>query len=350
MTTFAEGVAVRVFKLSADDIAMIDEIVVELSRQFDTVESEEFQRMAQIYADELPRNLRIAFNDYRSTERDGAFLLSGLPVDDAEIGPTPAHWANKPEPSPSLRQDIAFYLLASLLGEPIAWATQQDGYVMHDILPIKGHEKEQIGSGSEELLTWHTEDAYHPLRTDYLGLMCLRNPDGAETTMADVADVRLDDVTRKVLSEQRFVIMPDHSHRAANRGSEAYDDPKVAELIARSHDMVEQALLSPEPVAVLFGSPDDPYLRLDPHFMGEHDAVEREALETIGAKLDDALIGVVLQPGDVCFIDNYRMVHGRKPFRARFDGTDRWLRRLNVARDLRKSRQFRISADSRVIY
>jgi hypothetical protein len=44
------------------------------------------------------------------------------------------------------------------------------------------------------------------------------------------------------------------------------------------------------------------------------------------------------------------MVHGRKPFRARFDGTDRWLRRLNVAVDLRKSRKFRLTADSRVIY
>jgi hypothetical protein len=42
-------------------------------------------------------------------------------------------------------------------------------------------------------------------------------------------------------------------------------------------------------------------------------------------------------------------VHGRKPFRARFDGADRWLKRLNVARDLRKSRAVRQHADARTI-
>lgn len=60
--------------------------------------------------------------------------------------------------------------------------------------------------------------------------------------------------------------------------------------------------------------------------------------------------GVVLTPGDICFLDNYQVVHGRKPFQARFDGTDRWLRRLNIARDLRRSREYRLSADSRVVH
>jgi alpha-ketoglutarate-dependent taurine dioxygenase len=58
----------------------------------------------------------------------------------------------------------------------------------------------------------------------------------------------------------------------------------------------------------------------------------------------------VLEPGDFCFIDNFQAVHGRKPFKARFDGTDRWLRRINVVRDLRKSRDSRLSAAGRVLY
>ena len=62
------------------------------------------------------------------------------------------------------------------------------------------------------------------------------------------------------------------------------------------------------------------------------------------------MTGIALTPGDICVIDNYKAVHGRKPFRARFDGTDRWLRRLNMARDLRRSREFRLDARSRVIY
>ena len=80
--------------------------------------------------------------------------------------------------------------------------------------------------------------------------------------------------------------------------------------------------------------------------------VESKNVPTIGVgeAIDVAMKEVVLKPGDAVFVDNYRMVHGRKPFKARFDGTDRWLRRLNVARDLRKSRDSRPSARSRVIY
>jgi alpha-ketoglutarate-dependent taurine dioxygenase len=65
--------------------------------------------------------------------------------------------------------------------------------------------------------------------------------------------------------------------------------------------------------------------------------------------IDESLTDLVLQAGDICFIDNYRAVHGRRPFKARYDGTDRWLKRVNIARDLRKSRGLRVSNLSRVI-
>jgi alpha-ketoglutarate-dependent taurine dioxygenase len=56
-----------------------------------------------------------------------------------------------------------------------------------------------------------------------------------------------------------------------------------------------------------------------------------------------------LLPGECLFIDNYRAVHGRSSFKARFDRTDRWLKRINIARDLRKSRGVRKAPASRVI-
>ena len=59
---------------------------------------------------------------------------------------------------------------------------------------------------------------------------------------------------------------------------------------------------------------------------------------------------VRLQPGDVAFIDNYRAAHGRKSFRARYDGTDRWLKQLNITRNLRGSRGWRPAAGNRIIY
>jgi hypothetical protein len=61
-----------------------------------------------------------------------------------------------------------------------------------------------------------------------------------------------------------------------------------------------------------------------------------------------ALEDRAVEPGDIVFIDNFQAVHGRKPFRARYDGRDRWLKRISVVRDLRKSREPRLSAASRV--
>ena len=104
-------------------------------------------------------------------------------------------------------------------------------------------------------------------------------------------------------------------------------------------------------MAVLFGGDAAPYLRIDPFYMnGVQGDREQQALDSFAAALNSALSSVVLRPGDICFIDNYRAVHGRKAFRARFDANDRWLRRLNMTRDLRRSRSHRVSADSRVIY
>lgn len=338
-------------RLRDEDVAEIDKVVAEVVGRFSSVEDPEFHRESPLYAQELPRRLRQALVHYRMTEPAGVFLLRGLPVDDDALGPTPADWRADPTPGATLRHDVVFFLVGCLLGEPIGWATQQGGRVMHDVFPMRGHEHDQIGWGSEELLTWHTEDAFHPLRTDYLALMCLRNPDGVETTVADIRDVRLDEEVRDALAQERYRILPDDSHRPQNQVDGAPEDPVVADLRRRSLERVERAMRSPEPVAVLFGSPTDPYIRLDPHYMRDaQGAEEQRVLDAAIAAVDAVMGAVVLQPGDICFIDNYRVVHGRKPFRARFDGTDRWLRRLNITRDLRKSRHARETADSRVIY
>lgn len=58
---------------------------------------------------------------------------------------------------------------------------------------------------------------------------------------------------------------------------------------------------------------------------------------------------MVLRPGEVLVIDNYRAVHGRQGYPARFDGTDRWLKKMTVTGDLRRSRGQRAHPGSRII-
>lgn len=47
---------------------------------------------------------------------------------------------------------------------------------------------------------------------------------------------------------------------------------------------------------------------------------------------------VHLDAGEVLLFDNCRLVHGRAPFRPRYDGTDRWLRKAVATADLARTR------------
>lgn len=337
-------------ELSEADIAEIKALVDVLGERYGSVEDVEFVRDAVVLAHDLPRELRVQLNRFRLEEPDALCVVAGYPIDDVRIGPTPPHWKDCVHSRVTLAEDLFFYLCACLLGEPIAWATQQNGRLMHDVFPIKAHQYEQLGSGSEELLTWHTEDAFHPMRTDYVGLFCLRNHDGIETTYASADDLELDPETAEVLRRVAFPIRPDRSHLPENRVVDGVDT-ETQRLLERSYAWVMGLDENPAPIPVLFGHPDRPYLRLDPYFMEQPGtAQEVDALKTIITDIDQRIGGYALRPGEILFLDNYRAVHGRKSFTARFDGTDRWLKRLNVTRDLRKSRERRRRAHSRVIY
>jgi Fe(II)/alpha-ketoglutarate-dependent arginine beta-hydroxylase len=244
-------------------------------------------------------------------------------------------------------------LYASQLGDLFAWSTQQHGRVVHDLFPIAGDGRKQLGSGSDGLLWWHTEDAFHPHRCDYLGLFCLRNSNQVATTIgSNSAVASIDPRFVQILFESRFTILPDESHLEAQPpavpglGGDGSSDA----ALRRAYAKMQALNAKPPAVAALFGDPAAPYLRVDPFFMKALDDEAARALDALTRAIDEHLCDLVVQPGEACFIDNFRAVHGRRPFKANYDGTDRWLKRVNITRDVRKSRDCRLSSDARVVY
>lgn len=288
----------------------------------------------------LPGDLVDALSRFHDAEAAPVQVVRGLSVDDGAIGPTPSHWAAQRDPESTAREEFYFMLLAGVLGDPFGWATLQDGRLVGNVLPIRDQEKEQSGHGSADPLAWHTEDGFHPYRCDYLGLMTMRNDELVPTTVAwiDAHDIELGH--RHILFEPRFVIRPDNEH--LNQRRREHTDEVGPLSVDWEH---------PAPTAVLFGDHDRPYLRIDPYFMSAEpgDEAAAEALADIVARLERNLQPLPLEPGAVCFIDNYRAVHGRQAFRAHYDGRDRWLKKLVLARDLRKSRVARGEVDARVL-
>lgn len=302
---------------------------------------------AALLSDCLPLGLRSELRRLRTLESAAALLLRGFAVDDVALGPTPEHWRSVARDHLATREEAYAILVAGVLGDIFGWRTQQDGRIVHNVLPIREDEEEQLGSGSAEELWWHTEDAFHAHRADYIVLLCLRNPYGAVTTYATVDGAALSAEHKALLREPAYSILPDNSHLPRNNSASGETDDRSSQ----AYDSIVEMAAAPVLLPVLFGDPQDPYARLDPYFMRsfasqEHEAAFNELCSQLSARIEH----VVLEPGDLLILDNYRAVHGRKPFKARFDGTDRWLKRLNVARDLRPSRALRGGAQERVVY
>jgi Fe(II)/alpha-ketoglutarate-dependent arginine beta-hydroxylase len=337
--------------LDSAEIAAIETLLADIAARYDAAEDAAFLLEATVLAQELPRRLRSGLNSFRLTEPDDALcVVSGFPIVEQKIGRTPEHW-NRPhaEPSPTLAEEFLFVLTCSLLGECFGWKTQQAGRIIHDLMPIRGLEQEQIGTGSEQTIWWHTEDAFHPLHGDYLAMMCLRNPDRVPTTFASLEHLNLTAEDWQILFEPHFMIQPDNSHRPEN--AENATNSASAKAGGNGYSQIERMLREPDKIALLSGDPRSPYIRIDPYFMNPptDDARALAAFEALVKALDARLSDVILEPGDICFIDNRKSVHGRRAFKARYDGYDRWFKRTNVTRDLRRSRAARAEASSRII-
>ncbi|MGW0966570.1 TauD/TfdA family dioxygenase [Streptomyces sp. NPDC002516] len=246
---------------------------------------------------------------------DGLFVLRGLSPDDAELGLTPRHWSTA-EDAGAL-WDVVLLLVSAVMGTPIAWDGQQDGRFVHNIVPSPGHETEQTGASSSVLLSPHTEDAFHPGRAHLLLLCCMRNHDRIATTAAGIRRAVLADGDIEQLQRPVVPILPDDAYEQAQRFSGR-----------------------PAPVPTLFSAPDGPTLRFDPAYtpVEEADDAWRAAYRRLEDELARVSVAVSLEPGDVLVVDNDLVVHGRVPFRARYDGTDRWLKRASVRVEGRPTR------------
>lgn len=337
--------------LTPEDNAAISPVLTELAKAYDTAENLELIRRAPVLTRTLPVQLVEFLEEFRIREPSALCMVSGLAVDEERAGPTPTHWRDSHYGSPVFPQEIFFLLCASLLGDVFGWATQQDGRIMHDVLPIKGHEHFELGSNSLQHLSWHTEDAFHPCRGDYVALMCVKNPDQVETLVCDAADLNWSALDVEALFEPAYTQMPDNSHKPQNAGLGA-GDPAVDRLRARSFALIESWNDHPVKRPVLFGDRQDPYMALDPYHMKTDgwSGRSRRAFQGLCDQIEANMKDVILRPGDCVFIDNFRAVHGRKSFRPRYDGSDRWLKRLNITRNIRGSRAWRCSADDRIIY
>jgi hypothetical protein len=238
----------------------------------------------------------------------GGLLIRNLPV--GPVPPTP------PSPlSPSEKDRTSEFVLLAIarrLGQPVGYEPEHGGDIVQNLLPTRDDVARQTSTSSGVELEFHTETAFHPHKPRYLVLLCLRGEPEALTLICSIDQVigQLPLGVRQVLREPRFRTGVDES------------------FTGDRSDRLGNAM------AVLGGSTRAPTLTFDADLMVGTDAEAAAALETLRDVIRREHIAVSLEAGDLLVVDNGVSVHGRSPFPARFDGTDRWLQRTFVVTDL----------------
>jgi len=340
------------FILNKNEISHVKRLVETCLDTYKSFDDYLFLKNLPLMAHKLPTRVSTFLNEFKyNPNEEGYCVVSTGLVDSARLGATPSHWEHETNNDTCQTEVMAMCLCASILGDIFGWLTQQDGRVVHDIVPIEKHKREQLGSGSNEELTWHTEDAFHELRGDYLIMMCLRNNRSIPTTISKPDYSKLTKEHIDILFEKKYVIRPDNSHKPENNSTARKQALANDEGLKYAYDTMLNRDAAPDKIAVLFGNKKDPCLRIDPYFMDEpEDPKAREAYTAIVELVTESLVEVSLNPGEILIVDNYEVVHGRRAFQAKFDGTDRWYKRLNIIRDIRRCNEVLEAKQSRIVY
>jgi L-asparagine oxygenase len=274
---------------------------------------------AQCVAGRLPGDLLRKLHAFRKwSNESGTLFIRGLPIDE---DPPATPLTEDAVPVHQLPLTSAVQLLVMcLLGEPISYRDEKNGELIQSVHPVSGCEERQENTGSM-YLEFHTEDGFHPYRPDFLSLLGIRQDHGRVARTASASITRalsllsLDVVD--VLRRPEFRIKLASSFGAGDRF--AWPRPVLSGDFAAPEICVDMYATQP-----LTASADWAFGRL------------RRALESVA-------VDVALTPGDLLIVDNRTALHARTAFVPRYDGQDRWLRRMFAVTDFRRSQPARAS-------
>ncbi|MFF2810195.1 TauD/TfdA family dioxygenase [Streptomyces sp. NPDC058000] len=317
MTVTAKtGVRPQTVTVDAEDAQLTERIAGRLVEPAGAlIDSPDWLARARRAWPELPAGLTRGLREFRrDSGRTGTLLVRGLPL--GQVPPTPV------EPG-SVQRDATvaaavLAMIASGLGDPVAYRPEKTGAIVQNVVPVPGQEDYQSNAGSV-LLTFHTENAFHPHRPDFVMLLCLR-ADHERVAGLRTACIRevlplISEESRQALFSREFVTAPPPSFGLDGAGT--------------------------APHAVLTGAPDDPDICVDLAATEPQTQRAKVAMHELQELFDRTALNASLGPGELAIVDNRVTVHGRTAFRPRYDGQDRWLQRTFAVTDLRRSRGMR---------
>ncbi|HEX8762142.1 MAG TPA: TauD/TfdA family dioxygenase [Candidatus Saccharimonadales bacterium] len=241
----------------------------------------------------LPDGLSSAISSFADKGNDlGGLLLRGFEID-------------VDGPNPERAQAIGEFTLLSVaarIGLPYGYASQRNGEIIQNLTPKPEDAFKQLGTGSQTVLNWHTEDAHTEQNCDVISLLCLRGADDAATLLSQIRPDELHPAVRDALERDDYVVRSDGSYNSASQIK-----TPVIRSTERSH-----------------------VTRYDPLYTECLNPSAQSALNELTRHIDKNAVSIVLQKGDLLLIDNHTNVHARSAFTPKYNGKDRWLQRAGI--------------------
>jgi alpha-ketoglutarate-dependent taurine dioxygenase len=185
--------------------------------------------------------------------------------------------------------------------------------LIQNILPVHKTENDQISTSSKVTLALHTETSFHPYKPDYVMLLCLRGDPTAVTTYANIDDIieYLDNETISYLQDPVYLTGIDKSFRESDKEYRQVKLPILKKVGRNEYNF-----------------------NYDEDLMYPTNILASMAIDKLAEAVCKCVKEIVLEAGDLLIIDNNKTIHGRKPFQPRYDGTDRWVQRMLVRKEL----------------
>jgi L-asparagine oxygenase len=234
-------------------------------------------------------------------------------VELGEVPPTPSTTVIQDLETPKATESLLAY--GKRFGTPISYEQEQNGRLIQNIIPVHKTEYGQISTSSKDNLYLHTETAFHPYRPSFVLLLCMRGDSQAKTTIATISSIvpKLSNEAMEILQLPLFATGVDDSFMSKVKTK--------FELITPVLRQTDKATNQWEMV-------------FDWTLMHGLNQDAEGALEEFKIAVFDSVTEISLETGDLLVIDNRKAIHGRSKFQPRYDGTDRWLKRLLVIKTM----------------
>lgn len=299
--------------LGSADLMSIGSVVQAIKRQAGKSTEDNILASAPVYAQELPRALRTFLHEFKAKEIADAVTIKTGDFFDSSAASTPKDYE---ELSPEyLYNDmqIAHALISNLIGTPVGYSSQRSGRRLNNIIPTQNLETTpNSSSGSKFNFGFHTEDAFHEFKGDYLGLVCIRNDENAVTSFVSMNEIKVSPLLKAALFKPDFVIGNNPIH-----------------VLPEGHKMSRSS--------ILYGSWSRPYMRINVNNTYGVDRNAQYALEEFVEVMNAARERVVLEGGDFFYLDNLFTAHARDAYTPNWGDKARWLSRFIISQDVRKS-------------